>query len=182
MRIRKMCILILVGVFGLLSLSYAQEAVQKEPAQAVRKQLAEELLVLTETDKNLESTFEMVKQMQMDQLKNIPLPKELSEEDSQKIASMQEKIVDILVEEMGWDKIKEDIIDIYVDVFTKEELEGIIAFYKTPFGQKLIKKQPELLQKSMEIAQKQLTTIMPKVQKAIQDMQEILKESEGKAQ
>jgi hypothetical protein len=82
----------------------------------------------------------------------------------------------------GWDKIKEDIIDIYVDVFTKEELEGIIAFYKTPVGQKLIKKQPELMQKSMEIIQKQLTTIMPKVQKAIQDMKETLKESVGKSQ
>jgi hypothetical protein len=101
MRIRKMCILIVVGVFALLSLSCAHEVVPKQLAQDVRKQLAEELLLLTETDKNLESTFEMVKQLQMDQLKNIPLPKELSEEDSEKIASMQGKIMDILVEEMG---------------------------------------------------------------------------------
>ncbi len=182
MRIRKVFIFIVVGVFALLSLSCAQPAVQKQPAQDVPKQLAEELLLLTETDKTLESTFEMVKQLQMDQLKKIPLPKELSEEDAEKIASMQEKIIDIISEEMGWDKIKENIIDIYVDVFTKEELEGIIAFYKTPVGQKLIKKQPELMQKSMQIAQKQLTTIMPKVQKAIKDMQETLKDSAGKSQ
>ena len=174
MLIRKMCILIMVGVFGLFSLSYAQED--------VRRQLVEELLILTEVDKTLESTFEMVKQMQMDQLKKIPLPEGLSEEDSEKIASMQGKIMDIVVEEMGWDKIKGDIIDVYVDVFTKEELEGIIEFYKTPFGQKLIKKQPELMHKSMEIAQKQLTSIMPKLQKAIQDMKETLKESAGKSQ
>ena len=174
MRIRKMCILIVVGVFALLSLSYAQED--------VRKQLAEELLLLMEVDKNIERTFEMVKQMQMDQVKNIGLPKELSKEDSEKIASMQGKIMDIMVKEMGWDNLKEDFIDIYVDVFTKEELEGIIAFYKTPVGQKFIKKQPELMQKSMQISQKQMVTIMPKIQKAIEDMKETLEESKGKSQ
>jgi hypothetical protein len=169
-----MCILIVVGVFGLLSLSYAQED--------VRKQLAEELLLLMEVDKNIEKTFGMMKQMQMEQVKNIGLPKELSKEDSEKIASMQGNIMDIMVKEWGWDKLKEDFIDIYATVFTKEELEGIIAFYKTPVGQKFIKKQPELMQKFMEISQKQMATIMPKIQKAIQDMKETLKESGGKSQ
>ena len=45
MLIRKMCILIMFGVFGLFSLSYAQED--------VRRQLVEELLILTEVDKTL---------------------------------------------------------------------------------------------------------------------------------
>ena len=174
MRIRKMCILIVVGVFALLSLSYAQED--------VHKQLAEELLLLMEVGKNIERTFEMMKQTQMDQVKNISLPKELSKEDSEKIASMQGNVMDIIAKEMGWDKIKEDFIDNYVDVFTKEELEGMIAFYKTPVGQKFIKKQPELMQKSMEISQKQITTIMPKIQRAIQDMKETLKKSGGEFQ
>ena len=174
MRIRKMCILIVVGVFALLSLSYAQED--------VCKQLAEELLLLTEVDKNIEKSFGMIEQMQMDQVKNMKLPKELSKEDSEKIASMQGKIMDIIVKELGWDKLKEDFIDIYADTFTKEELEGIIAFYKTPVGQKFIKKQPQLMQKSIEISQKQMATIMPKIQKAIEDMKETLKKSKGKSQ
>ncbi len=176
MRIKKMCILIVVGVFVLLSLSYAQEQ------EYVCKQLAEELLLLTEADKNIERAFGMVKQMQMDQVKNMRLPRELSKEDSEKIASMQEKTMDIITKELRWDKLKGDFIDLYADVFTKEELEGIIAFYKTPVGQKFIKKQPELMQKSMEISQKQMTTIMPKIQKAIEDTKETLKESKGKSQ
>jgi len=171
MRIRKMCILIVVGVFALLSLSYAQED--------VHKQLAEELLLLVEVDKNIERTFEMMKQTQ---IKNIPLAKELSKEDSEKIASMQGNVMDIMVKEMRWDKLKEDFIDIYVDVFTKEELEGVIAFYKTPVGQKFIKKQPELMQRRLAKIDKQMTTIMPKIQRAIQDMKETLKKSGGEFQ
>ena len=169
MKMRKICILVVVGVFGLLCLSYAQEN--------VRKQLAEELLLLMEVDKTVAKTFDMIKQMQMNQLGSMKLPEELTKEASERIVSMQGEIMDIVAKELEWDKLKEDYISIYADVFTKEELEGIIAFYKTPVGQKFIKKQPELMQKSMEITQKQMTTIMPKIQKAMQDLKKTLKES-----
>lgn len=167
MRIREICLLIFVGVFALLSLSYAQEDEHRK--------LAEELLRLTETDKNIERTFEMVKQMQMGQVNNIQLSEELSREDKEMIASMQGKIMDIIVKEMGWDNVKDDFIDIYVDVFTKDELEGIIAFYKTSAGQKFVKKQPELIQKSMEVSRKQMNRLMPKIQGIIQEMQKTIK-------
>ena len=133
-------------------------------------------------DKTIAKSLNMIKQMQMNQLKNMKPPEELSKETSERIASMQEEIMDIMAEELEWDKLKEDYISIYADVFTKEELEGIIAFYKTPVGQKFVEKQPELMQRSMRITQKQMTTIMPKIQKAMQDLKQILKESREESQ
>ena len=170
-RIRKICVLIVVGVPALLSFSHAQEE--------VRRQLSEELLLLMEVDKNLERTFGMMKQMQMDQVKNLRLPEKMSREDSEKVSSMQGMIMDIIGNESGWDKLKEDYIDIYADTFAKEELEGMIAFYRTPVGQKFIRKQPELMQKTMGITQKRMATIMPKLQKAMEDMKKVFEGPKG---
>jgi len=170
----RVLILIVAGVFGLVSASYAQDA--------ARRQLAEELLVLTETGKNMEKIFGMMQQAQIDQVKKIELPKELSKEDSDRIASLQGTVMGIITKDMGWDKLKEDFIGMYAAVFTKEELEGITAFYKTPVGNSFIRKQPELMQKSMELSQKQMAMILPKIQKALQDMKDSIKDSAEKPQ
>ncbi|MCH7927981.1 MAG: DUF2059 domain-containing protein [Candidatus Dadabacteria bacterium] len=61
-------------------------------------------------------------------------------------------------------------ISIYAETFTEEELKGAIKFYKSPIGKKFIEKQPELMRKSMQISQKQMTTLMPKIQKLTEEM------------
>lgn len=43
------------------------------------------------------------------------------------------------------------IAPLYAEKFTVGELTEIGAFYKTPIGQKMIKTQPEILQRSMQI-------------------------------
>ena len=138
------------------------------------RQLAEELLVLTEAKKNLEKSFDMIKQMQMARIKNT----NLSGEDAQNAAYLQEEVMNILEKEMSWDNLKEDYIDIYAEIFTEEELQGIIAFYKTPIGRKFIERTPEVMQKSFQISQKQMALLMPKIQKLIQEKVEAYEESE----
>ena len=131
-----------------------------------RGKLAEELLVLIKVKENIERAFDMIKQMQMGQLKQL----NIQEMDSEKFASSQEKIMDVIAKEMNWENLKADYIKIYAETFTEEELKGFIAFYKTPVGKKFIEKQPELMQKSMQISQKQMRTLMPKIQKLTQEM------------
>ena len=173
MRIRTISTLTVVGVLALLPLSCAHEA--------SRRQLAEELLLLMEVNKTMEKSYGLMKQMQMDQVKSMKLPEELPKEDLEAIASLQGRIMDIIAEELGWDKLKEGYIDIYADTFTQEELAAPIAFYRTPAGQKFIEKQPALLQKSMEISQEQMASIMPKIQKAQEDMKAALQELKEKS-
>ena len=162
----KKCVFLIVAVSILfMSLAYAEVN--------IRRQLAEELLVLTEVKNNIEKYFDMVKQMQMAQLKNMDIPSG----ESGKVASLQEKLMNIARKEMSWENLKEDYISIYAEIFTEEELQGIIAFYKTPIGKKFIEKQPELLQRSMEISQKQMKILMPKMQKLTQETIDAYKES-----
>ncbi len=60
----------------------------------------------------------------------------------------------------------------YEEIYTEEELKAAVGFYKTPIGQKFIKKQPEILRKSMEISQRQMATLMPKIQQLMKEMME----------
>lgn len=49
------------------------------------------------------------------------------------------------------------IIEIYADTFTEDELKQYIRFYKTPAGQKLLEKSPELSARGMEVGRQIVT-------------------------
>jgi hypothetical protein len=73
---------------------------------------------------------------------------------------------------MDWQKLKPEYVKLYAEVFTEEEIEGMVAFYKTPAGHAMIEKMPALLSKSMEIGQRQMAGIMPEIQKAVEDLKQ----------
>ncbi len=54
---------------------------------------------------------------------------------------------------MGGASLKEDVIKLYTETFTEEQIRQLTAFYKTDLGQMTISKIPELMQKSMEFSQ-----------------------------
>ena len=150
-------------VIGIFIITMAQSGYTDDTS---RHALAEELLVLMDTQKNIEKSFEMVKQMQFSQLQKMAPQAEGSSKQAQ---SMMQETMDMISKEMSWDKIKNDYIKIYADTFTEKDLKGIIRFYKTPIGQKFIEKTPELMRRSMEISQKQMRELMPKIQKMIKE-------------
>ncbi len=148
---------IILGVI-MLRVGYADDLTHRA--------LAGQLLTMMDIQKNMEQSFEMIKQMQAAQLQQVEVPPEKAE----KVQSMTEQIMDMIAEEMSWDKLKDDYISIYVSTFTEEELKGIIEFYETPIGQKFIEKTPELMERSMEVSQKQMVTLMPKIQAMTKEM------------
>jgi hypothetical protein len=81
-----------------------------------------------------------------------------------------DKMLDMMAQELSWDKMKEDYITLYADTFTEEELKGVIAFYKSPAGQAFLKKQPELMKRSMEMSQKLMLQVMPKIHAMIKEL------------
>lgn len=53
---------------------------------------------------------------------------------------------------MSLDSIRNDVILVYNETFTLEEIKDMIAFYKTKTGQKMIQKAPEVMQRAMLLA------------------------------
>jgi uncharacterized protein len=76
---------------------------------------------------------------------------------------------DKLVETLSSSDFKVDVAAIYAETFDESELRGIIAFYKSPLGKKLLARMPELTQKSMQVSQDRIRAIMPDLQKISAD-------------
>lgn len=78
--------------------------------------------------------------------------------------------------ELSWSKLKPNYVKVYAETFTQDEINGMLAFYKTPAGQAMIQKMPVVMQKTMVMTQQQVQPMMQKIQtslnKALHEAQE----------
>jgi hypothetical protein len=125
---------------------------------------AERLLQVLKLGENFDNTIRQAVTMQMGMLdKRMDIPAEKKETVRKSI----EAAVNSSLEKMSWQKMKGMFVDIYAEVFTKEELDGVIAFYESPAGQKFVAKQPQLTQVTMQKMQTLISEMMPELQKEI---------------
>lgn len=71
--------------------------------------------------------------------------------------------MDAVIPSMTWEKMRPIYVSLYAETFSPEELQGLIAFYKTPVGQKWIERQPQLQTAIMEKSQVVVMDIMPPI-------------------
>lgn len=77
---------------------------------------------------------------------------------------------------VSWDKIKPSVVEVYTETYTDQELDGIIAFYRSPAGQALIAKSPQLMSRTMQLVQTQMSEVQPQIQQANADFNRKMKE------
>lgn len=66
----------------------------------------------------------------------------------------EEKQADFKMEvEESMKDLFDQLAVVYMESFTEAELDGILAFYATPVGQKMTSELPVIMQKSMQIGQ-----------------------------
>src|SRR5258706_12129787 len=153
----------LSGIFITFLLLALRPASAQEDQQ---RQLAEEILKLTNFAERIQAMFDNLKQMQIAQIDSMKLPPEAHDLAN----SYRVKHAEIMSQELSWAKVKDDYIKVYADTFTVEELRDIVAFYKTPTGQAFIRKTPKLLEQSMQVAQGHLQNVAPKIQELRKQM------------
>ena len=133
-----------------------------------RQVLAEELLTTMDMQNSIEQSFAKVKQMLPQQMKNMQQAMGTTNV-PESVSAQSAKIFDMVAAELSWNKMKADYIALYAETLSEQELRDLIAFYKTPTGQSFVKKQPELMQRAMEINQKLMIKLMPRIQAITQE-------------
>ena len=83
--------------------------------------------------------------------------------------AFQKRLIDEVMSMMNPEQMKSDMTKIYSEVFTKQELEGLGAFYSTPVGEALTDKQPVVQQKMQELLMPRMAQMMPKISKMSQE-------------
>lgn len=144
----------------LLALSVSLGTAQAE-LTATHKAAIEKLLVVLQVQKQMETNLvtglETGLGASSEQIKLLP------EEKRQQYVKAFEKVKALLVESMGWEKLKPDIVEIYGKNFSEEEATAISAHMSTPAGQKFVATQITLAADMMKISQERMKTLTPQI-------------------
>lgn len=85
------------------------------------------------------------------------------------------KLTAILRDELSWSQMLPMYVKLYQETFTQEEIDGLIAFYKTPVGMSYSDKLPALTQKTMSTMNERMAPLMKRTQAMIKETMEELK-------
>lgn len=135
----------------------------------------EEMLRLSRTDANLHDQLtnlqSRVGQLAKQQF-NLPSP---TAEQAASISEYQTKVQALTAQEVGWDQLRPLIVQMYADSFTDADLDGIIAFYKSPAGQSFVAKIPQAEGKTASTVQDRIKELQPKLATLTQSYAEKMK-------
>jgi uncharacterized protein len=81
------------------------------------------------------------------------------------IDRMENKLLAILQRELSWEKLEPMYIHLYQELFTEEEIAGMLSFYGTPVGQAVVSKMPTLMQQSMLQMQEMHQKLGPEIRR-----------------
>jgi len=71
---------------------------------------------------------------------------------------------------IGWEQVKPDLITLYTETFTEQELSQLNDFYESALGKKMLTKLPELNARSAQVTQAKLESAVPRVNKLLAEM------------
>lgn len=132
-------------------------------AQELTKQASiERILVLTKADTVLDQVFAQIKSMVASQV-----PPGATAEQLAKAQESLGKILDLVKARMSWDKLHPQYVKLFDETYSREEIDGILAFYQSPAGRSMLEKMPLLISKSMAIAQSNMPELLPEIQRIV---------------
>ena len=126
------------------------------------------LLVVTKSEAMVTTMHAQMEQMMSQTLTGMLGGRKITEEQKRAIEAALKQFSIVMKEELSWANMKPMYISIYQETFTQEEIEGLIAFYRSPAGAAFIDKMPVIMQKSAVIMQARMPQLMEKMKAAMQ--------------
>jgi hypothetical protein len=131
--------------------------------EASKSAKAEELLQLTQGD-------QMVRMMEMMKGMMAQADKDMPSEQRAKVGEMQGKMMELVAVSLS--KAKPALAKVYADTYTEEEIDGILAFYKSPAGKALLQKMPEVMQRLTPVMMRMMGDLQPQMKTMMEGMKE----------
>ena len=132
----------------------------------------DDLLAATRVERLLDSMLVNVEQTMRESMTRAAGPQPPSAEQRRVIDAGIAKFIAVMREEMSLARMRPLYAEIYRDTFTQEEMDGLLAFYRSPIGAAFIEKMPVVLQKSQSVVQTRLGPLMEKMKSAMNQTME----------
>ena len=150
-------------------------APSNSPSEASIKQLLEVAQARKLIDSIMAQMDNLMQQSIAQATQGQKIPPKVQKDIDQRHAEM----IAMMKELLDWSKLEPMYVRIYQKTFSQQEVDGMIAFYKTPAGQAVIGKMPAVMQNTIEEMQQLMGPVMQKMQKMQQDVVAEMK-TEGK--
>jgi len=152
------------------SLVYAADNPSPTPASPPTEASIKQLLEVSQSRKLVDSVIaqmeNLVQQAIAQAIKGQQVPPKLQQDIDQRRNEMVATMRDLL----DWKKLEPMYVRIYQKTFTQPEVDGMIAFYKSPAGQAVISKMPGAMQATVDEMQGMMGPVMEKIQRLQQDV------------
>ena len=123
-----------------------------------------ELLTVSQSKKLVDGAMGQMDTMMQASMKQALAGKAIPPNQQKILDDMRPKMLALVTEELKWEILEPMFIDIYRQSFSQTEIDGMLAFYKTPAGQAVIAKMPLVMQGTMKSVQARIMAIMPRLQ------------------
>lgn len=164
-------------VLSLLLAAWSSRAQAPQPNLDARRKSVEDLLELTDARGNYEKVLAMIRQRQMEQIEKMRGMlgvANLSSPVGAEVDASTKQVMDLLQQRLSWDKLKDKLVDVYVGVCTEDEIKAAVDFFRSPQGQAFSKKQPEIMQRSMQVSQQLVGDAMPQMMAIMEELRKKL--------
>ena len=128
----------------------------------------ETLLTVMKTEAMLDSMYASIEQIMQKSMQQAAGGKPVTPEQRRILDAVPGSFLAVMKSELTWEKLKPQFVQLYLETFDQEEIDGLLAFYRSAPGQAFINKMPTVMQKSMAIGQSQMQTLLPKMKAAIE--------------
>ncbi len=127
---------------------------------------AERFLELVNADRIAVPVYAQVQQMFAERFAQTQAP----ESKRALLESYQSKADAALDKAIGWEEVKPDLVALYTEAFSEQELDRLNEFYESELGKKMLSQLPQLNARSAQVTQAKLESAVPQVNKLLADM------------
>jgi uncharacterized protein len=149
-----------------------------DAASAASEASLKELLEVAKARKVLDSMLEHVDKVMKQAMQEATGGKPVSAKVQKHIDKLEADLKAVFKEECSWEKMEPIYLRIYQKSLTQQEVDGMIAFYKTPAGKAVMDKMPIILQNSVEEMKQMMGPMMQRLQRMQQEVMAEMKEEE----
>ena len=132
--------------------------------EASKQVKVKELFAVMHMNHVLDPMLKGIQQEMQGMIQNAMGTKQMTPEQTKLTQTYMAQSMGIVNENLGWSSLEPDYTKLYASTYSESEIDGILAFYKSPAGQAMLAKSPQLSQGAMQIVRGRMTAFQPKMQ------------------
>jgi hypothetical protein len=155
------------------SLAYAAEntpSTTPAPATPPSETSIKQLLEVAQARKLIDSVMMQTDEFMTEAIRQATQGQQIPAKVQKDIDKREAELAAFMKELLDWNKLEPIYVRIYQKTFSQQEVDGMIAFYKTPAGQAVISKMPAAMQNTMNEMQTMMGPVMQKIQRMQQEV------------